>query len=108
MQTYDRNVCLAAFLLVLGGILVMVGVALYRNGDPDDSGEGLIRRLADLLSCPTCQVTCKGLLSGGILNPHGSSVVCRDYPNDSGLFRGPPWLLGFVSCVQGLEALRLL
>ena len=39
MQTYDRNVCLAAFLLVLGGILVIVGVTLYLKGDPEDSGE---------------------------------------------------------------------
>ena len=42
MQTYDRNVCLAAFLLVLGGLLVITGVSLYFKGDPKDSGERLI------------------------------------------------------------------
>ena len=38
MQTYDRNVWLAASLLVLGGILVILGVSLYVKGDPEDSG----------------------------------------------------------------------
>jgi len=39
MKEYDRNVYLAAFLLVLGSILLTIGISLYVKGDPDDSGE---------------------------------------------------------------------
>ena len=38
MQTYERTVYLAVFLLVLGGVLLATGVGLYTKGDPEDSG----------------------------------------------------------------------
>ena len=39
MRPYNRNVYLAVFLLLLGGLLLIIGLSLYLRGDPEDSGE---------------------------------------------------------------------
>ncbi len=75
MQTYDRNVWLAASLLVLGGILVILGVSLYVKGDPEDSGADDYDSRHMHCPVPLSQAFCKRMLSG---NKQQVTLRCCD------------------------------
>ena len=98
MQTYNRNVCLAASLLILGGILIILGVSLYLKGDPEESGE---------ISHPSVGVY--NVVSQQPIVLRGSAVstdavVCRDRTYNYRLPYVSSWILGVVSCIPGMEA----